>query len=366
MKKFQLQRLNQGIHPLIVFTLSVILYFTLSHWFLQASLRDQYLAAYQQPLIEHVSSAQRDTGDTGLTPDLVITIARQIEQDLTFNPNPLFVTQCRTTVLSLLNQPTNEAQQPWWYITPTRTAIKQIGLVANIDCKPQVKIWLPIAMLIAALQTLLICRLPRPLTTRQHQAQTFLTQSGIVPTQAISLIRQYPRIFAQLTQDQLACFLQSLPHMPVEQALAIAQHESDMFFSTTNNHTLVVKLHGVTIEMAKTPLIYYYWYAQKRVTNEHEGWFTNPAANRPDQVSAESLITLMEQFGGHARAISDLKENGLKAKSLDQNRSKIKEAILAVLPPSLAETYLFEKDNSDSQLRARYRIKLDINKITLT
>ncbi|MGF1680250.1 hypothetical protein [Photobacterium minamisatsumaniensis] len=365
MKKLKLQSLSKRIYPLIVFSLSLILYLTLSHWFLQSSLREQYLTAYQQPLIEHVSSAQRDTGDTGLTPGLVITIAQQIEQDLTFNPNSLFVAQCHTSVLSLLSQSTKEAQQPWWHLAPTST-IKKIGLVAYIDCKPQLATWLPIAMLIAALQTLLICRLPHPLTTRQHQAQTFLTQSGMVPTQAISLIRQYPRIFAQLTQDQLACFLQSLPHMPVEQALAIAQHKSDMFFSTTNNHTLVVKLHGVTIEMAKTPLIYYYWYAQKRVTNEHEGWFTNPAANRPDQVSAESLITLMEQFGGHARAISDLKENGLKAKSLDQNRSKIKEAILAVLPPSLAETYLFEKDNSDSQLRARYRIKLDINKITLT
>ena len=56
-----------------------------------------------------------------------------------------------------------------------------------------------------------------------------------------------------------------------------------------------------------------------------DGSITNPASNRPDPVLGRDLVELMSRYEGHARAINDLERTGLKARTLDQNRSKIKD-----------------------------------------
>jgi hypothetical protein len=61
----------------------------------------------------------------------------------------------------------------------------------------------------------------------------------------------------------------------------------------------------------------------------------------------------------------DLEDHGLKAKTLDQNRSKIKEGITAVLGQELAARYLFELRKRATSNRTSYRLKLDAGRICI-
>lgn len=124
----------------------------------------------------------------------------------------------------------------------------------------------------------------------------------------------------------------------------------------------LLRIRGRAIEVTKTPLFYYAWYASKRLDNEAEGWMLNPPSNRPDKELGKELSELMWKYKGHARAISELEEHGLRAKSLDQNRSKLKEELIAATGPKLAEHYLFDIDKDD-QGRLRYRVKMRAEQI---
>ena len=66
----------------------------------------------------------------------------------------------------------------------------------------------------------------------------------------------------------------------------------------------------------------------------------------------------MSRHDGHARAINDLQQAGLKARTLDQNRSKIKEDLVEALGESLASRYLFEASKHPDGVRMRYRLAL--------
>ena len=72
----------------------------------------------------------------------------------------------------------------------------------------------------------------------------------------------------------------------------------------------------------------------------------------------------MQHYGGHGKAINDLQSNGLKAKTLDQNRSKIKDELVSVLGETLAADYLFETARDAQSGRSKYRIKLPPEAIT--
>ena len=137
-------------------------------------------------------------------------------------------------------------------------------------------------------------------------------------------------------------------------AWALAHAQDTVVIDLTR---MTLRLRGVDIPVSGTPLFYYTWYALAR--SQGEGWITNPATNRPDAKAAEELVALMSRFQGHARAINDLERTGLKARTLDQNRSKIKDEIVAVLGDKLAAAFLFETSKHPDGVHTRYRLQAD-------
>ncbi|MBU3021623.1 hypothetical protein [Aestuariibacter sp. A3R04] len=118
----------------------------------------------------------------------------------------------------------------------------------------------------------------------------------------------------------------------------------------------LLTIKGIEIKLTATPYYYYLWYAQKRIQTD-DGWVLNPLTSKADHELAAELIALMEQFGGHGKAINDLIRNGLTAKKLDQNRNKIKDELNSVLGESLATPFLFEGQREQSSSRYFYRIQ---------
>ena len=147
------------------------------------------------------------------------------------------------------------------------------------------------------------------------------------------------------------------------QAFAVAFHNTDTLVFDVRHRSVVI--HGITIKLSPTPYYYYLWYALKR-QNTESGWVLNPLTTKADHGLAEQLISLMQQHGGHAKAINDLHRNGLTAKKLDQNRNKIKEEITAILGDELASPYLFEARRDPTSMRYDYRIASPANKIKIT
>jgi len=115
-------------------------------------------------------------------------------------------------------------------------------------------------------------------------------------------------------------------------------------------------IRGLEIPLRKTALLYYGWYA--RALHDGDGWITNPASNKPDIEQGAKLAEFMWRFNGHAKAISDLEQSGLKATTLDQNRCKIKDEITATLGQELAQAYLFQAAKDKHRGRTRYRLAL--------
>lgn len=127
----------------------------------------------------------------------------------------------------------------------------------------------------------------------------------------------------------------------------------------------LVVIKGIEIKLTPTPYFYYLWYAQKRLKSE-EGWVLNPLTTKADHELAAELIALMEQYGGHAKAINDLARNGLTAKKLDQNRNKIKDELVAALGEELAMLFLFEGRREPASQRYLYRIQASKEKFKIS
>ncbi|MGI1678883.1 MAG: hypothetical protein K6L75_09135 [Cellvibrionaceae bacterium] len=122
-----------------------------------------------------------------------------------------------------------------------------------------------------------------------------------------------------------------------------------------------LNIRGIEIQLTKTPLFYYAWYAMRR--KKDDGWYFNPPSNKPDSVVGKGIADLMWRYNGHAKAISDLDEQGLKAKTLDQNRSKIKDELVSVLGATLAGHYLFESRKDAASGRLAYRFKPEADQV---
>lgn len=162
------------------------------------------------------------------------------------------------------------------------------------------------------------------------------------------------------SREWLLLGLSSADHLDLEGALALACCSNKVEIDLTRGRLLI---HGREIATAKTPLFYYAWYALQRSSGS--GWFTNPASNRPDTQSGEQLAQLMWRHGGHAKAISDLEQVGLKAKTLDQNRSKMKDELVAALGSHLAERYLFDSQRHTDGVRMAYRLRPSTDQISI-
>ncbi|MCU4675123.1 hypothetical protein N7931_05700 [Catenovulum sp. 2E275] len=155
------------------------------------------------------------------------------------------------------------------------------------------------------------------------------------------------------------CALKKNPD-DLNRAFAIACSENSIEFDAQSQ---ALKIHGLTIQLAKTPFLYYLWYAKHKL--DSDGWILNPATNQPSQPLANSLIDLMETYNGHAKAVNDLKSFGLKAKTIDQNRNKIKQELTAYLGDELAESYLFESRRDSKTQRYWYRLNCPENMIKI-
>ncbi len=137
---------------------------------------------------------------------------------------------------------------------------------------------------------------------------------------------------------------------------AVLEADDKLVFLPERN---TVQIHGIPIRLASTPFLYYLWYAGLRLLDNDPvegGWFVNPPSNRPDRHNAQQLVQLMTDNGGHYKAINDLADKGLRARTLDQNRSKIKDEVTQVLGEALASDYLFAMARDLGTGRSQYRL----------
>jgi len=210
-----------------------------------------------------------------------------------------------------------------------------------------------------AICALLIFCLPRPFSQRQKLQIEELLCSGCPKHLAIATVTD-SRVQG-LSDNQFKWLVQQLgAGTDLDLALVCAQAEDTVDIDLSK---ACLKIHGVEVVIAKTPFFYYVWYLLKR--QEGDGWVTNPPANRPDIKQGKQLAELMSRYGGHARALDELENTGLKAKTVDQNRSKVKELLIDVLGEELAQRYLFQSEKDALSGRMRYRIALPAHSIIL-
>ena len=242
--------------------------------------------------------------------------------------------------------------------------------------------------LLAILAAGMLTGIAKPLQGRRKQLVAILITNGYSRSKALqecSVIKhfcnsQYKVLDALIDQapQHTAAMLERLSadgfkRINAEQfswfKFGLQQHPDDfqkIIHITLAPHTLSLYLsrgraiiHGVEIDLPSTPFLYYLWYAQQRAKDaEDGGWFINPPSNRADRQADGELIALMRQYGGHHKAIKDLEDKGLRAKTLDQNRSKIKEELSRALGDELAKPFLFDVERDNQTARFKYRIAL--------
>ena len=195
----------------------------------------------------------------------------------------------------------------------------------------------------------------------QLELAELLLSAGDIPAQGVMAWLETPRL-ANLDSARLPWLILGLKHQghSMEQALQIAEADPAL---ELNPDDCTARCHGVAVPLPSTPFFYYYWYALRRSSGENAGWFTNPPANGCDTQVAQELIALMERHGGHHRAVKDLRDKGLRAKILDQNRSKIKDEMINALGETLASEYLFEMARDPRTARYNYRLALPPERI---
>ncbi|WP_323815140.1 hypothetical protein [Cellvibrio sp. NN19] len=208
--------------------------------------------------------------------------------------------------------------------------------------------------LLTLLVGLALALLPKPITPAQAMCIQTLRGYGADEKQAVQLAAD-PRI-QTMSDAQLPWLLKGLELHPqaLDKALLIAESPALLEFMPS---TKSIRLHGLELTLADTPFFYFYWYALLRLSSD-EGWYTNPAQTRPDLNNSHSLHALFEKYGGHAKAASELQEKGLRAKTLDQNRSKIKDELVRHIGEELAQPYLFDVQRDLRTARFNYRISL--------
>lgn len=148
--------------------------------------------------------------------------------------------------------------------------------------------------------------------------------------------------------------------LPLESSLAVAARGDELSFDLDDQKLII---HGLTVPFPKTPLFYFYWYASRKVSNS--GPYLNPAQGKPDPVAGAELATLMEAHNGHLKAIHDLEDAGMKGKTLDQNRNKIKDELTRLLGIDLAAPYLFSSERDPRSMRYSYELSLPTSFIHL-
>lgn len=210
-------------------------------------------------------------------------------------------------------------------------------------------------LMLALLTMAVILSLPAAVGERELRVRKLLLGAGFDVAQVSQLVRQ---LADRLDTDTVrwlrcACRLAEQHGHDIEWVKAVAQAENTVTFEHDRH---CVTIHGVEVTLSKTPYFYFAWYALLRL--QGEGWVLNPASNRSDVSSAAMLIDLMHAHGGHKKAINELVAHGVRGKLLDQNRSKIKDELVAVLGEDLGTDYLFEAERDLRSGRYRYRLRV--------
>lgn len=269
----------------------------------------------------------------------------------------------------------------------------QHQLLFELDCHYDLLNWFISFILCSTLSLLAFSFWPTPYSHRQQQWQ-LQTSNTLSRSQQVEFNKfidslsapQYQWLETHITskQWQISDVLNCIKHKSfrlldseqlfwldiaysqsanLDDTVAIAKHDANLIFDLTEK---VILVHGMKIKLPITPFFYYYWYASKRLHNQHQGWLLNPASTKPDRQLGEELARLMSEYGGSTRAINDLLENGLTPKKLDQNRNRIKEELINLLGETHAETYLFSNKRDLKTSRFSYRLAIDSQKITIT
>ncbi|MBU2097965.1 MAG: hypothetical protein KKD00_04330 [Gammaproteobacteria bacterium] len=226
-----------------------------------------------------------------------------------------------------------------------------------LDCELDLPVLLGANIVMALLMMSCWWLLPAPMSASEKKLHDKLTGENIPAVYVRHILQKMqPADLAAAADDPwffLAMQRYARADISLDKALSIVAAEPALYFHHSSHHVVI---HGVSIALPKTPYFYCTWYAMQRQQNIRDGWILNPAADRPDHAHAAALITLMENFGGHQKAINDLKENGLRSKILDQNRNKIKDELVAALGEALAAGFLFETERDMRSSRYRYRL----------
>lgn len=269
-------------------------------------------------------------------------------------------------------------------------------IVVGLSCSPS---WWGVGAISALLGFMFLMislTFPPPLSKAHRQWINYLLERGYSGMEAFAIVHRYAASRLAMNATQLVClehmhdrerrnFSSVLKVATDHRVAALGEAEVDWFLlglrgdpdrvadalelaSATDSveidlHEMKLSVRGLQVPIGGTPLFYYAWYAKHRMSGD--GWVTNPASNRPDPVLARELIDLMSRYDGHAKAINDLERTGLKARTLDQNRSKIKEDISAALGEKLATAYLFEVSRHPDGIRMRYRLHVEPHQIRI-
>jgi hypothetical protein len=269
-------------------------------------------------------------------------------------------------------------------------------IVVGMTCSPKWQGAGAITALLGFLFLMTSLIFPPPLSKAHRQWINYLLERGYSGVEAFDLVHRYNSASLTMNTTQLAClehlhdrqqrnFGTALKVVTDTRVAGLVEAEVDWFLLGLRGdpdrvscalelasavesveidlHERKLSVRGLHIPIGGTPLFYYAWYAMHRMSGD--GWVTNPASNRPDRVLAGELVELMSRFDGHAKAINDLERTGLKARTLDQNRSKIKDDIVAALGEKLATAYLFEASRHPDGIHMRYRLQVDSRHIRI-
>ena len=340
-------------------------YFTQSH----------YLQFVDQQLMTARSQIWLDGAEMGERPETqsIFKLKSQILLDQVSWKNPLQIfSQCHTVSPLVPSSNENELGLPFTFsldLSPEQTRD-----LITIRCQLQGEDWLFTSVVLAVLSILLLSFHPRPL---KSDDLTLLKRLRLLVGESVDqkhwkkAIEKFREAnpnkdinedyLSQLLKSNLGQF-QSLE----DKVMLLEQASRPLTLSfLMNNSNVEVRINEVAIPMSTTPAIYWLWYAKKRISEQDDGWVLNPPSNRPSQALASELIMLMENYGGHGRAISELKQHGLKAKTLDQNRNKIKDALVNVLGESFVDQLGFESDKQGDTAQSIYRLKISPNAILI-
>ncbi|WP_016957342.1 hypothetical protein [Catenovulum agarivorans] len=359
----------------LLFILSVVR----SYW----SVHQQVTAAIHQSYLL--------SNTTLVTPDLLINLEQQLNNSKAFTfTHPIFSSVIRQVSIKQASSVLLEDSASSWFNLAVVTNLAEHRIKTRFDLAYQVS-WLSLllfTLLVCLSLNLLVAAFPnarkQKLITWRNRLQTIglsKSQAKLIANKlsasSVATQQQCQWIMAQNSVDERTWLLEHLlntqlkpeqfswlqlalsKNICAKQALNIATATDELTIDLTNSQ---VTIHGIPCQLKITPLIYYYWYAQKQKDNL--GAYINPAINKPDREQGQYLAELMQQYGGHKKAINDLLENGLKGKTLDQNRNKIKEELTQQLG-DLAENYLFDSRRDGRTARYQYWLKLPAEKITL-